>query len=97
MESLTPEQIADLKVKHGEIFKLTVGDKSCIMKEPNRKTLKKASAVATQDPMAFNEVILKECFVMGDTEIRDNDAYFLGASAKLSELIQIKEAALEKL
>lgn len=93
----TQEEITALKEKHGDIFKLTVEDKSCIMRSPSRKELSYASKAAEKDPLAFNDVILKSCFVAGDTEIRDNDAYFLGASQKLGELVQVKKAELEKL
>ena len=93
----TPEEIAALKAKHGDIFKLVVGDKCAIMKTPDRKILSFATKSAEKDPLGFNEAILKNCFVAGDTEIRDDNAYFLGASQKLSELIEIKESSLEKL
>lgn len=93
----TPEEIADLKAKHGAIFKLVVGDKCALLKTPDRKILSFATKSAEKDPLAFNEALLKNCFVAGDKEIRDDDAYFLGASQKLADLVQIKEASLEKL
>lgn len=97
MYTPTPEEIEELKKKHGEIFKLEVEDKCCILKVPGRKVLSYASVSATKDPMKFNEVILNDCFVAGDEEIKTNDAYFLGASSKIAEIIQVKEARLEKL
>lgn len=97
MYNPSEKEIAELKAKHGDIFKLTVGDKCAIMKTPDRKILSFATKSAEKDPLAFNEALLKNCFVAGDTEIRDDDAYFLGASQKLSDLVQIKESSLVKL
>lgn len=93
----TKERIEELKAKHGELHLLRVEDKSCILKSPSRKVLSYASGVATKDPMKFNEIILKDCWVDGDEEIKTDDSYFLGASAKIAELIVVKEATLEKL
>ena len=93
----TQEEIAKLKAEHGEIFMLTVEDKACIMKTPSRKTLSYASVAGEKDPLKFNEVMLKQCFVVGDPEIRDDDKYFLGASTQMKDLIQVKESKLEKL
>ncbi len=97
MYTPSKEEIEQLKSKHGDIFKLTVEDKCCIMRTPSRKELSYASKSSEKDPLSFNDVILKSCFVAGDTEIRDNDAYFLGASQKLADLVQVKQATLEKL
>jgi hypothetical protein len=49
------------------------------------------------DPLKFNEVILNECFVGGSEAIKTDDSLFLGVSAKLAEIIEVKEAELEKL
>lgn len=94
---ITKEQIDAWKAAHGDIFKITVEDKSCILKTPDRKTLSYATSVATKDPLQFNEIILKNCWLGGDEEIKTNDSLFLAVSGKLSEIILIKEAALEKL
>jgi hypothetical protein len=93
----TKKEIEELKVQHGDLYKLTVEDKCCFLKKPSRKTLGYASKASESNPLAFNEVILRECFVAGDTEIRDDDDYFLGASQKISQLIVVKNAELEKI
>lgn len=97
MEKITKEQIAEWKKQHGEIFKLEVDDKVAILKTPDRKTLSYATSIAQKDPLKFNEILLKNCWVAGDEEIKTNDALFLSASSKLADLIEIKEATLEKL
>ena len=97
MTKATLEQIQEWKKQHGDIYKITVEDKVCYLKKPSRKALSFASQVGTKDPMKFNEIILKECWLEGDMEIQSNDTLFLSASSKLSELIEVKEAELEKL
>ena len=67
------------------------------MRIPDRNTLSYASTLATKDPLKFNEVVLNNCWLGGDEEIKTDDALFLAASTKLPDLIQIKEATLEKL
>lgn len=97
MEKITKEQIDAWKKKYGEVFKLVIGDKECFLKKPDRKTLGYATSVASKDPMKFNEIMLKGCWLSGDEEIKTDDSLFLSASAKLAELIEVKEAELVKL
>lgn len=97
MEKPTKKEIEALKTEHGQLHMLTVEDKWAILKAPSRKVLSLASAKATKDPMQFNEIILKNCMILGDEEIRTDDAYFLAASGQLSQIIEMKEAKLEKL
>lgn len=93
----TKEQIAAWKKEYGDIFKLTVEDKVCYLKKPNRKTFSYATSVASKDPMKFNEIMLNGCWLDGDLEIKTDDSLFLSAASKLADLIEVKEAELTKL
>lgn len=93
----TKERIAELKAQHGEIFKITVEGKSCLLRKPTRKELSYASVAGKDNPLKFNEVILNACWLDGDEEIRTDDTLFLSVSAKIAELIEVKQAELEKL
>ena len=93
----TPEQIEAWKVLHGEIFAITVEDKIGYLKKVDRKTLSFASSIGTKDPIKFNEIILTNCWLGGDDELKNNDDYFLAVSGTLSQLIVVKEAELSKL
>ncbi len=97
----TKEQIAEWKAKYGEVAKITVkdeaGDKVCYLRHPSRKALGYASMAGKDNPLRFNEVILNDCWLAGDEEIRTNDTLFLSVSGKIAELIEVKEAELEKL
>lgn len=97
MEKITKEQITLWKKKYGVVFQLDVDGKTAYLRKPDRKTLSYASTVGQSDPLKFNEVLLKGCWIDGDEEIRTDDDLFLAASGKLGELIQVKEAELKKL
>lgn len=97
MTTIDQKQIEQWKAKHGQIFKLVIEDKECYLRKPDRKTLSYAAAVGAKDNLKFNEIILDNCWLAGDEEIKTDDSLFLSASARLPEIIEIKEAELVKL
>jgi len=97
MYAATKEQIEEWKTKHVDVFRIKVLDKSCYLKRPSRKDLSYASVAGTNNPLKFNEVILNGCWLAGDEEIKTDDKLFLSAGAKLSEILEVEEAELEKL
>ena len=90
-------EILEAKKKYGDIFKITVDGKEAIIRKPNRKDLSHATAVGGNDPFAFNETLLNDCWLTGDEEIKTNDDYFLAVSGQLDKIIEIKEAEIKKL
>lgn len=96
-KDITPEQIEAWKVQHGGVFQITVEDKTGYLRKVDRKTLSFASTLATKDPLKFNEVILGNCWLGGDEELKNDDDYFLAVSGVLSEIISSKEADIKKL
>lgn len=94
---ITKEQIGAWKKEHGEIFQINVGDKVCFLKPPSRRALSYAAAAGQTDPLKYNEIILNDCWLAGDEEIKTDNGLFLSVSAKLPGLIDIKEAELVKL
>lgn len=93
--ALTKKQIEELKAKHGALYEISVDGYSCIFRKPNRKDLSYVAAV--KNPMQMNETLMNQLWVDGDEAIRKDDDLFLAASAKLGELIEIKEAEIKKL
>ena len=91
----TTEQIKEWKAKHGELFEITVEDKSCILHRPTRKDLSYASAV--KDPIKMSEVMLNALWVAGDEEIKEDDSLFLAAIQKMQDILEVKEAEIKKL
>lgn len=91
----TKEQVAEWKRKHGDIFELSVEDKSCILRRPNRKDLSYVSVV--KDPIKMSETLLKQLWLAGDTEIQEEDDLFLAIIPKMEEVIKVKESIIKKL
>lgn len=93
----TAEQIAEWKKGHGEIFKLEVGEHVAYLRKPDRKVLGFAAVSSNSDPMKYNEAVLKNCWLGGSSEIMEDDMLFVSAGTVLGQLIELKEATLEKL
>ncbi|TAN18829.1 MAG: hypothetical protein EPN37_04515 [Chitinophagaceae bacterium] len=96
---ITEQQIAEWKQRYARVFHLQVGDKECYLKMPDRTILGFATKVSSEDgnPLKFNEVLLQNCWLAGDEEIKKDDSYFFGASSKLDKLLAFKEADLKEL
>ena len=94
----TPEDIKGWKAKYKSVHKLTIEGKTAYLRNPDRRTLSLAmSKIAKSDVMGGSEAILENCWLGGDPEIKTDDDLFMAAVGKVGDLIQVKEAELEKL
>ena len=91
---MTQKQIDAWKAEHGKVAALKVGGKIGYVKKPTRQTLSYASQAGAKDPLAFNEIILKQCWLGGDEEIMTDTDLFMSVSPQISGLINIQEAEL---
>lgn len=91
----TDIQIKAWKAQFGELHEITVEDKSCIIRKPNRKDLSYASTL--KDPIKMSETLLNQLWVAGDEEMRNDDNYFLAAVGTLEEVLKVKTAEIKKL
>lgn len=90
-------KIKDWKKKYGEIFEITVEDKKAYLRKPDRKILAFAMTKIQTDPLGFAEVLLNNCWLDGDEELKTNDDYFLAISSQLDKLVEVKTAEIKKL
>jgi len=101
MFEYTADQLKDWKKKYGDdkIFEIVVDDKKAILHKPTRKDLSFAMAGSSQakDSIKLAEILLNQCWIDGDNEIKENDDYFFGAVHKLEVLSETKEAEIKKL
>ncbi len=101
MFEYTADQLKDWKKKYGDdkIFEIVVDDKKAILHKPTRKDLSFAMAGSSQakDSIKFAELLLLQCWIDGDKEIKEDDDYFFGAVPKLEVLSVTKEAEIKKL
>lgn len=91
----TAEQVQEWKQKHGDLFEISVEEKSCILHRPTRKDLSFVSVV--KDPIKMSETMLNQLWVAGDEEIKTDDALFLAAIQKMQDVLEVKEAEIKKL
>lgn len=89
--------IKEWKDKHGDVYQIDCDGRVGYVRKPDRKILGAAATVGSKDPMKYNEILLKNVWLGGDEELLTDDAMFLGVSAQLAELIEVKEATLKKL
>lgn len=99
MNTATPEQIAAWKAQHIHVYALKApdSDKICYLRKPNRQELSYASTAGANDPLKFNDHILKSCWLHGDEEIKTNDTLFLGLCPLLDQICAFEKFELEKL
>jgi len=71
--------------------------KEAFLKKPDRKIMSYAMTKMQSNPLGYAEVILNQCFLGGDEEVKTNDDYFFGAAAQLEQMIEAKNASLKKL
>lgn len=91
-------QINAWKAEHGEIYYFKVGDnKECYLKKPSRQTLSYAAVAAQTDPLQYNEVILNDCWLAGDEDIKSDTGLFLSISQHLPSLVQMVTVEMVKL
>lgn len=90
------KQIQQWKEQHGDIFFTTSGEYKAYFRKPNRKELSYAMTLQN-DPLKMTEVMLRSCFLGGDTIFLDDTEYLLGCSSLAEHLIQIKQVEVGKL
>ncbi len=90
-------QIEAWKEKHGKVYSFTADGKVCYLRKPTRKALSAAAIIGQKDPLKYNEVLIANCWLGGDEDLKNDDAYFLGLSAKIADLVEVKEGELKEL
>ena len=96
MATITEQQKKNWKKAHGDLFEISVGDKTGYFRKPDRNALSLAFS-KPNDPFHVNETIAKNCWIGGDKALIEDDDLFLAIMPKLSELIVVKEAQIKKI
>ncbi|MBR4710979.1 MAG: hypothetical protein IKP10_03035 [Clostridia bacterium] len=101
MYTYTQDQLEGWKKKFGDgnVFEVAVEDKKVILHKPSRRDISYAMAGSNQakDSVKFSEILLNQCWIDGDEEIKENDDYFLAVVPVLGALAETKEAEIKKL
>jgi hypothetical protein len=94
----TPEQIAAYKQRHGSIFRYTAADgKSCILKAPTLQVIDACRMFSGGSAIKFDGALVENCWVAGDEEFKNDDAYRLGLFEWLGNIIKKVDGCLEEL
>ena len=93
----TVAEIDEWKKRHGDIYAIKVDGHVCYLRKPTRRELSFATTAGKNDPLKFNETLLRGCWLGGSEAIRRDDDKFMGASGVLDKIIPDAEAELEKL
>ncbi len=92
------EQIETWKRQFGDVFKLDVeGGFTCYLKKPTRRIYSMALSQGQKSPMRFNEIIINNCWIDGDEQIREDDDLFYAACGQIDVLIPEVAADIKKL
>lgn len=84
------------------VYEIEVDGKKCQLSEISRATLEIALGLimtTTSSPQYIRagEIILLNCWVSGDEEIKKDESLLIAAAMKAYELIDLKEATLKKI
>ena len=90
------EKILEYKAQHKDLMLLEVGDKSAILKRPDRATLGLAMSKG-REPLKMIEVVLENCWVDGDEEIKTDTALMYSAMEQMDDIIGKKSSTLKNL
>jgi|ERR1035437_1388648 hypothetical protein len=104
-ERFGKEELKQLSSKNKGIWFLPIWEdqesltieKFAVMKPVDRNILSYASTKMTDEGLyAFLESAMRECFLLGDKEILDEDEYFIPASTSFNKIMEGKKASLLK-
>jgi len=98
MKTLSQEEINQLKKQHGAIFQYNSTDgKMAIFKSPDFQILDACKSVCGKNGMKFNKMLVENCWIQGDEELKTNEEYLLGIFDWISGIIKKKEGILTEL
>lgn len=93
----TKEAIEKAKKEHGEVFLLEFeGGLSALLKKPTRAQVGHAMS-AGSDPVKKAEILITNCWVEGDEQIKTDPGLLIGAIPTLDQIIEVKAAEVKKL
>lgn len=94
--TVTEDQIAEWKDKHGDVFEVEIGEKNIFLKKPTRQVVALAATKGKTNQFEFVDVIIKNCQLGGDDLDPKDVGELLGFSQILDELMEVKRAELKK-
>ena len=97
LTELSTAEVEAAKQQFGDIFQLTVENKTCFIHKPTRQIIDLAISSSAKRSSLFEETILRNCWLAGNKEMIEDDEYFFAVGKQLDEIIKFKSAELKKL
>lgn len=87
MARVTRTQIDGWKKQYGDILHIPFSDgKECYLKQPDRRVLGLAYSKGARDPLAVAEVILANCWLGGDEDVKTGNGYLVAIQDMANEI-----------
>ncbi|MBP3762940.1 MAG: hypothetical protein J6I49_03555 [Bacteroidales bacterium] len=83
-KEITSAQIEQWKKEHGKVFVAKADGKTAYYRKPTRKDLSYAMTLQEQ-PLDMSEMLLKQCFLGGDSVLHEEVDYLLGCMGELTQ------------
>lgn len=93
----TQEEIQEWKKKYGSVYELEADDKTCYVFSPinNLSVLKSFMQALTKEAVACVDVLLANCWIAGDEEIKTDDSIKLGIVDQVRDLVDYPDYDIE--
>lgn len=95
MAKLTEKEIAGLKEKHGDIYKVEIGDLVAYFAPPDIKTWRYAMKALDKGSAVFKKALINNMFKAGDKGILGDD-YYEDIGIAIADLVEYPDAEYER-
>lgn len=93
---ITPKIIEDWKKQYGDVFCVEAEGRKGYLRRPDRRIIASANVLGGVDGLKIKEILLRNCWLGGDSALLDEDRYFLGILPHADAIIEIVESDLKK-
>lgn len=83
--------------RHGEVIHIELEDgKECFIGRPNRRIVGLAMSKSRTNPLGLIEVILQNCWIAGDEEVKTDGGCLVGLTELADDIIGTVKAKVKK-
>lgn len=94
---VTAQQIEKWKAQYGRIYTYTADGKVGYLRAPDRRIIASAAVLAGPDNLKQKEMVIANCWLGGDADLKDRDNYFFGLSNVVDGIIDVVQGELKEL
>lgn len=94
--AIAPEQIAAWKREFGKVYVVEADGKKGYLRRPTRKIISAATVIGGNDALRSKEVLIENCWLGGDAELKSEDRYFIALAGRIDEIIEVAQVELKE-